>query len=387
MKSENLGFLNLPKIGGTSHKQFNNYYTRLWSVYRPALQDLALKEMIVSRLEKDDRVLSMQGNWLNFGCGPEAFDFDRFAMWFLWMMNEHGEQVALDALNIYLDSDYIYLQENLWVSGFRINKEIIIDDCIKMLPISLMPDSECKEVFSAWPPNFITREHELPEVCIVASYKTPKFLLNEDSRCEERINQIRRIRKVSELINLFDGIYSFSYRLESSLSFDMPYGVFHTPNGSWSQNDILGLNYNAPVEFSGGDINELLLAYEALSNDLKAIVDMAISRLSQVKRRKNINDKLLDLGIVLDSLLVLKNEGFIKKNISERGGTVATKRGWDFNVAEGLLRNIYELRSDVAHDGFIDSIKLRPFNNISEEIRLIEDILKELIFSQNFYWR
>lgn len=385
--NEEKGFLDMPILKVDPWSNRNDYSTRNYLLFRGALNNQSFRERYLIELERDDRVISLEGRQLNDGYGSSLFQKDELLMWFLWAINKFGEDVARHNIEVYLNNDLIEFQKICWLSGFSIDSEIMLDNSIRLIHIDEMPDSTTKEHFSLIHENFRTHRQPLPEVALVGNYHDSKIADEIYIENFEKRSLIQRMKVIVKVLNLIKNISCLHFSSQVSSLPDMPIGIFTGEGGSSVRYDILGSDkFNNVLNINAKEINELVINYEQLPINLRSVFDVSIDRLAQAKRRINSNDIVLDLGIALDALLTMRHEKKITKKIVSRGSSAAFRKGWDFNMAGRRLRALYDLRSDVAHDGFIPIGKLHG-NDIPEYIRLTEDIIKQLLISGSLSWR
>lgn len=75
-------------------------------------------------LEADHRVAALEGRVLPRGSGAASFDLRNLALWFLWYVDQAGQQEAESALEAFLASEETPVEVALWVIGLRVGVEV-----------------------------------------------------------------------------------------------------------------------------------------------------------------------------------------------------------------------------------------------------------------------
>jgi len=134
------------------------------------------------------------------------------------------------------------------------------------------------------------------------------------------------------------------------------------------------------------EIDGLINSFLALSssNEQKKF-GRILSRISQAKRRNQIEDKILDLGISLEMALLDDNSNNHQLSLSFRlrGSKLVAKSNEERLIIYRQLRDIYNYRSQVAHSGVLcggDYDKIKEVrDNYSGYMSVAECIIKKLI--------
>lgn len=117
-----------------------------------------------------------------------------------------------------------------------------------------------------------------------------------------------------------------------------------------------------------------------------------LSRLSQAKRREQIEDKILDLGIALEMALLEdnKNNDQLSLSFRLRGSWLIASDYEERQLIYHQLRDIYNFRSQVAHSGALcgnDAERIRAVRESFQEYALLaERIVRQLIYKTNPDW-
>lgn len=108
------------------------------------------------------------------------------------------------------------------------------------------------------------------------------------------------------------------YYATSYVNPEVPFGPFGGSGGGSQVYDVLAHGSIKLPSTETENINELINKYLALDNNEKTRAQRVLNRLSQSKRRMQIEDKILDLGIALEMLLLSNNPNNNQLSLSFR---------------------------------------------------------------------
>ena len=117
-----------------------------------------------------------------------------------------------------------------------------------------------------------------------------------------------------------------------------------------------------------------------------------MNRLAQAKGRAQIEDKILDLGIALEMLLLDDNRNADQLSLSFRlrGSWLLGSSAEDRLAKYQQFRDIYTYRSQVAHTGILCGGDSQEIKQVQESFltyqSLAEDICKALILKDKPDW-
>jgi hypothetical protein len=133
---------------------------------------------------------------------------------------------------------------------------------------------------------------------------------------------------------------------------------------------------------SGEDATSLQEMYARLSrlksNNNLIHIDVGIRRFEMASYRANDDDKLVDITIALESLLLYNEKDELKYRLALRGAC-ALRATYPPSVSSKMLRKIYDIRSGIVHSGK----NLSSFTNANG---LIDGLLPGQFLSQALSW-
>ncbi len=392
-----LGHLNIPKPELEKFSFTHNIQTRLYLQYSGFIENTDIGKQVLSALESDPRVMSLDGHMISKGSNASRFEPKVLAMWFLWAINEFGQEVAEEHINTFLDSNDIPIINTLWVLGIDVGESIQLTNGICITPISEMPDSREKEHYLKH--SFDSTGHQQPKpkaaitylTKITKSYKDddPSFTFEKD---KDFWDSSKLLYDVALALNAIENTSCIPYFSTAYTLPQMPIGQFGGSGGGAPVHDVIGHKITKITIEQTDEINTVLSSLLAMSDKEKARYSRVLSRLSQAKRREQIEDKILDLGIALEMALLDDN-----KNNQQLSLTFRLRGSWLISTDENErlsiyreLRDIYNFRSQVAHNGVLCGNDAEKINAVRESFPnfalIAERIIKKLICEERPDW-
>ncbi len=358
----------------------NSYQTKLYLQYADILKKTPFGNEVKDAILNDERIKHLIEYYKE---KKVAFDIDRLAYWFIWRINSVGKDEAIKNLNNYLDEVSVEAVHTLWILGVEIEKSIDIFDNITIQPIDKMPNSDYKEKFLQ------SRFKHFP-------FNTPTPHSALVFRKEEKVNKdtIKTINAsyilddIALLINLISNASCLSYASTKEYDDSYPYGPFGGSGCSGSFYDVVGNKNTKLQEIDFMEIEALYKIYSKFEQKERRRFNTIINRIRQAKRRENVEDKILDLVIALEMMLLDNNDkSQLKLLFRLRGSMLLASSDEEKSRLYSILGKLYDYRSSVAHSGMLKEkdkkLIKEEFNNYSN---LTERICKLLILKGNPDW-
>lgn len=374
-----------------------DFQTRLFSNYANLVVNSEIGRSVIMKLKEDQRVIALDGKIISRGSGSQSFDINILAMWFLWCANEYGEENAETHLNSFLNSAEILVLNTLWILGVKIDQPITLSDGYKIQPIDQMPDSKDKEYFLKFRFNLIGEERSTPVSAITKYCRVPKIEPENPSTLpdghQEIIRSSQRLNNIALLLNTISGVSCIPYYSSTYVDPTTPFGLFGGSGGGYYVYDV---QTSGSTKLSCDSITlvEILLTkYEKLSDSERTRFQRILSRLSQAKRHTQIEDKILDLGIALEMLLLDENPNNQQLALAFRlhGSWLLGKSAEDRIEKYNLLNDIYAYRSQVAHSGRLCKGNVAQIKVVQQSFSqyqsLAEEICQKLIIDGKPNWK
>lgn len=354
------GKLQIPRLAIDPFAFVHDLQTRLFLQYIEIVDKTKDGKRLAETIGNDPRVQDLEGKMISHGYGAELFDKRKLTMWFAWCVNEYGLERSEEFLDRFLNESKISVLNVLWVLGVEVTEPIQLVDGYEILPIDRLPDTREKELFlrDRFGHN-ILHARPSPTTAIIYPCKVQKVVegnsLSSHEGDEDLFASGRQIYDIALLLNAVDGISCLPYFSTSYVDPSTPFGLFGGSGGSAPIYDVLGHNTTKLTEDAQTVINRLIRRYGKLSEHQKRRFQTILNRLSQAKRRSQIEDKILDLGMTLEMLLLEdnKNNDQLSLSFRLRGSWLLGKTEKDRVEIYRQLKDIYMYRSQVAHSGIL----------------------------------
>jgi hypothetical protein len=391
------GKLNIQSLEIEPFAFIPDFQTRVFVQYANIVEKSEIGRSVVEMLDFDPRVIALKGKLISRGNGAQTLEVQTLAMWFLWCANELGPESAKAYLDSFLDAEEITVLNSLWVLGLEVDQPIILNNEYAIQPIDQMPDSRDKEHFLQSRFQFSGQGTPVPTCAITRPCRVPKVLTGDllflpDNNSPDFLKANRRLHDIALLLNALSGISCLPYYSTSYVDPTTPFGLFGGSGGGSVVYDVLAQGSSKLRSESKTLIDTLLAKYEKLSNAERARIQRILNRLSQAKRRAQIEDKILDLGIALEMLLLDDNRNHEQLSLSFRlrGSWLLGKSTEDRIEKYQLLKKIYIYRSQVAHGGILCNGKAAQIKSVQQSFSryqsLAENICQKLIMDGKPDW-
>jgi Apea-like HEPN len=262
-----------------------------------------------------------------------------------------------------------------------------------------MPDSRDKESFLQARFKFTVPQIPTPACAITKTCRVqrawdgglPPF---SSGSWQEFVKVSRRLHEIAFILNTLNGISCLPYYSTSYVDPTTPLGPFGGSGGGMLVSDVLTHELTKLPSESSALIDNVLMKYDKLNHSEKIRIERILNRLFQAKRRTQIEDKILDLGIALEMLLLQLQDNPYREQLSLsfrlRGSWLMGQSPEDRYEKYRQLREIYEYRSHVAHGGMLcggEEAKIESVRrSFPEYQRLAEDICRKIITDGNPDW-
>lgn len=384
-----VGELQIPKINIEPFAFIHDFQTLLFVQYADIVEKTEAGRTSVQMLSDDPRVIALKGKMISRGSGAQIFEVKTLAMWFLWCANEYGLESAKNHLNSFLNSENIAVINVLWVLGIEVDKTITLLNGYNIQSIKDMPDSRDKENYLQYRIRHAPQTTPVPACAIIKSCHIKKVWTDDQTASivneQEFWDVSRRLYDIALLLNTVSGISCLPYYSTSYTDPTIPFGPFGGSGGGSSVYDVLGRGFTKIPAESKADIDALIVAFDKLNDSERSRIQRILNRLSQAKRRTQIEDKILDLGITIEMLLLddNRNNEQLSLTFRLRGSWLLGKSAKERVEIYEQLKEIYTYRSQVAHSGVLckgNGVKITSVRkSFSKYQYLAEEICRKII--------
>ena len=358
--------------------RIERYYSDVCSKLYPSLS---------KTLVNDPRAKDLVECMISEGSFSTQFEIDRLPKWFLWRVKNVGLDEATTNLNYFLDSKEIETNVFSWVFGVRVDRTYSFSNDISLIPIKEMPDSDEKEDFLY--PDMRSRYGMCPpQAALVRSVMIDK-VVDENSFPNTKIaDAVNAINDTSLILNCLGEIYCVSSIYKTKCPLKIPFGPFGGDSSSINLPEIMPQKYSSIENLAVKDVDKLLCNFRMLDGDVKSVIATIVRRFSQLKWRSSVDDKFLDLGICLEMLLLnnVNNQerpDQLSLTFRLRGSWLLAETADDRLEIYNTLKKVYNLRSEIAHNGYAKSLQNKNPSDVEElmlsSINIAEQILQNII--------
>lgn len=384
------GHLGFPKLEIGDVPSLHSFQTRLYIQYAKLISTTAIGKNISFEIKNDPRVRALDGCMLFRGLTTIPFDPITLSIWHLWATNEYGKETADKNLNAFLDATDITVINTLWILGIEVDECISLPENMTLVPTSEMPDSNEKERYLKHHFGFDAFKLPQPSAAITIETSVTKSYKSESvpprNRQKEYLALSALLRDASLALNAISNISCIPYFSTSYVPYNIPIGPFGGSGGSMPMHDVVGSKKTKVTAYQVDEINTVINSFLILPKNEKARFTRILSRLSQAKRREDIEDKILDLGIALEMALLDEN-----KSGNQLSLTFRLRGSWFIAADENerlqiyqQLGDIYNYRSQVAHSGSLGN-KAKQISEVRDKFpdysllaeRIISKLLRE----------
>ncbi len=326
---------------------------------------------------------------LSRGSGAGQFEAETLGMWFLWRTDETDSVTAESDLERFLSSDEVNVLNALWVVGVEVEGPVTLSDGFMVLPIESMPESWDKERFLQAQPEPYGPPVPAPICAIVGQCRVCR--VQAEAKGDPGPDAAgfwavsRRLQDVACVLNAVEGISCVPFFSTSYVLPDTPVGPFGGSGGGFPMYDVLGLGTTKLLTCHIESLDALSAAFEDLDDRKKMRLRRVLDRLSQAKRRRQIEDKVLDLGIALEMLLLDDNANNEQLSLAFRlrGSWLLGRSVTERAALCENLKCLYRYRSQVAHSGVLCKGKHAPIEQVRrlypEYLRIAEAVCQRVI--------
>ena len=353
---------------------------------------------ILAEIKNDPRVKLLDTHLISHGNGHSIFNAEHLGAWFLWACHKYGLDSAKHNLNKFLDLKKVPIIVTTWVVGIQVEETVELENGVRIVPIENMPDSIDKEKFLMRRMNNFGESYiPQPMTAVTHICEIKKSFSQKESREREKrtikndplMKSHELINKVIILLNAIDSVSCISYWSTGYKNPETPMGMLGGSGGSTIIYDMLGHSSSKLNVSSANEINSILIAYDELPSANQARINRALFRLSQAKRRQQIEDKIIDLCMALEIILLDDNTSSEQLSLTfrMRGSWLIGDNNEQRMLIYTELKNLYRYRSQVVHNGALPKKDFKHSIEIINKCTLLaEKIIRKLIYKPDINW-
>ena len=337
---------------------------------------------IRNRLEVHPVVKSAEGKlWLNHLVYGDVDSIVRYlTCWYLWFEDAYGQKSADIALNRYLDSGSIETTFVVWVYGIKPEKSYHFCDS-SLVPVSDMPDSRERDDYLSLISNL---ESPVAHAAFIKKILIPRIVENEkearDIQSQLILETHEALVEESVLVNGINELSCLPHWKCAYQEYDVPFGPWGKVGKSRTCFDTVGTHSRIFSDKEADLLVDMISCYRKLEASEKQWIQIILERIQKSKRQGSIENKILDLGIATEMLLLkdLGERDPISFPFRFRGSWLLGK---DFNSRKEIhdaLKIFYNFRCVIAHEGVFKKNKdvKRAQQMLPDFYAFTEDVLQ-----------
>lgn len=336
---------------------------------------------LLKRLENDPRVKMLHSKKLCTGNDSDVFCIRKLAMWWIWRANHKGIEIANRELEIYLDSSEVDITGMMWVHGIEPTQKISLPFGIELIPLKEVDDCLEIELYNKTLGSPIPQlRNTVPFAALKVNYKVEKTIEDMPSDNETVSSASGRFYETSLLLNCLSNICCIDGYRTSYLAPNTPPGFFCGSAGGHEIKDIYPKVSRKADNIDSEFFEQLICSYKKLSEADQKSIKRGLLRLAQSKATEDPHDRILDLALSLEIVLLRDvTHRFRKKFISRTTALIAA----DINkkLPENLRKifeDLYNFRCDVAHQGYSNKLENMNSNQRDEMFADYENLAENI---------
>jgi len=328
-----------------------------------------IEQGLLSLISGDPDFDCFNGRMWNQGRGYVRVELKTILNWLLYMTNKVDVETALSALTKFSKIKYMPVQEFLAISGVAVSRSIELGEAVRLVPFNDIPSSFAKESLdpALMKPEFLVKFGISPGVFTFLNHVPPKAVIIKAAKVEPKykspsdnlgdfLSVSAELYEICECITLISSAAPLPIVNWVTMDEWVPCSGF--VGGGFSP-EIVEVKDKTIIDLTDNQLYELKALYGqfcSLDQKTRNRLRIPIQRLNQARRRTNIADKAIDIGVALEALYL--NDHSSKDQISF---TFRLRAAWylgdNHEHRKELIENfnkIYGCRSKAVHTGKLD---------------------------------
>lgn len=304
----------------------------------------------------------------NMGHCASSVSLESLASWLIGVARFEGVDTTIGYLESFVNSSSTTCWNVLAISGISVTEEVLIGNGMKLIPFDDLPQSCEKDAISPsyLKPEFLLRQgyiplhtnnvYRPPSVALVQeSCISPKTYSREDMSVPGQ--DFQALYEFCEFLTLVKSATPVSVGAWVDLPESTPCKQLLSSGWSFPFIDVLSRSETSINQQDWNQVSELYKKFVGLPQEIRDLLRVPIERINQARRRSNLADRAIDLGVACEALLL--NDKTHKDQISfTLRLRAALFLGSDFEDRKKLLNfftAFYSCRSQAAHTGKLDA--------------------------------
>ena len=330
---------------------------------------------------------------IQWGSGAYSYSHESLTMWTLWRISKVGGLRAAADLNRFLDAEKVQSIHATWLLGIEVDQIISLPNGFEVRPLESMPESRER---NRWHPRSMSLDFPTmpayPKCALVKIVDIPRDrAMGEQFSLSEYASAAAYGNNIAYVINALDGVAALPYYSTSYHPEDKPLGPFGGSGGGSPVYDVQGRNTTKLDVTHIETLAGLVAGYERASSKEQIRFQTILKRLSQAKQRLDWADKLLDLSICLEMLLLDGTDGRDQLALSFRlrGAWLLGSNHQERHSIYNDLKTLYGYRCQVAHGGRL-SLKSAEHSSVETAwpryVHIAERVMQKMLLGPEPNW-
>lgn len=352
-------------------------FSALHTEYMRFVEQDPIGQGVKIRFENEPRLQKFVGKMISHG-GASRFEFRDLAQWYCFNYNEYGKDEAERRLENFINKDKYNRIQAVWIAGVTLTEAIVLDQGYSIVPVTQMPLSDDRDMFR-YPKISGYNIVVSPQAAVIKEVEDNIISPDMPEICEEHIKVAKRLHDIAMLINCIENAHC-SPNYSTSYSLEAPFWPFNGRGGGIAVKDVIDFHSSVLRTESAPLLNRLIARFVDFPENKRHRYLQILSRLSQAKRRPSIEDKVLDLAIALEMILLGKsNKEQLALSFRLRGSYLIGETVEERTSVYQDLKNLYTYRSEVAHSGLLRENNQKKIEEVRERFPQLLQIADRIV--------
>ncbi|WP_284078803.1 HEPN domain-containing protein [Herbaspirillum aquaticum] len=339
-------------------------------------------------LVRDPRLFGNQARMIQSGYGGWVGFYPNFVneKLLLRLFKTGNVQATIEWLRKILTTTRASAKLVLAVWGVKVDGEIQVTENIKVMPIHLLPDCDQKQALLNHPAgnwgvaSISVFDMAKIEAAVVMDVEIAQVVatVGEDGEAPkvDRSSDFARLREIAQFFLLVGARISIPGM--AWLAYDD--ADLNVLSGStYHLTEVAPVHIPRQSELDAEELRQLVTSYLALSGDDQQKIKIALFRIDQASRRREVGDRAVELSTALECLVGDDAKTEMTHKVKVRavrliGGTESQRKK---NAT--IISKSYSIRSSLVHSGKVDLRKKHKV--LSEDLTAAEVVEEGLLLS------
>jgi hypothetical protein len=287
----------------------------------------------------------------------QTLDPDSIVGWLVERAVAIGALLAVAELESYSTISTFVAREVIVLDGIRVSNSLELARGVRLEPLASLQPTFFRDQFIESPPWQPSSERR---AALVRTFDHPVLLRRADDRIPDNILAIAQHQTLSDIARLFT-LFKEAAPVRIARWWEHDLAI---PSRSPTTGAGVTAGFEAsfhPFEINGDaaqKLREWISRAQACPDQLRSVLRIVLDRLNAAKRRRNVVDRSIELGVAAEALF-LRYSGEDQSELSFR---LATRAAWLLGSSRAereqvfdCFRALYDARSKAVHNGELPS--------------------------------